>query len=373
MGWLKLLEDGEEGAGETIDGGDRLPRVAHGEGLLLQGVEGAVDDAVSIDEYQPGLSLGAHGEIIALVGGLPAAGIDSVVALRYHRWEMADLTYEGIELGREYGPWTYPLAERIDRYLEAVENGHPWYRERSPWGPPVVPPVVMANAALRLLETVGTPPPGTLQAGQELEMLNALRRDRRLVVYGRFADKFEKGGRRWFVFEARLRDETGLILGHSRATVAFPRQGMRQGGGKGRAERPPRGELTPLVRAITQERITAYSEDMANSRLGRSIHLHQEVARAAGFPTTLAPGLMSADYISELMTGLLGEGWLIGGRLDLSFRRPVLCGDTLTANGRLVERVDEGSFLRHVYQVWCENQRGEVVTVGTASGLRPAG
>jgi acyl dehydratase len=82
---------------------------------------------------------------------------------------------------------------------------------------------------------------------------------------------------------------------------------------------------------------------------------------------------MSADYISELMTGELEQGWLLHGRLSLAFVRPVLCGDTLTANAAPREKGDEGAFIRHVYDVWCENQAGETVTVGTANGLVAAG
>jgi acyl dehydratase len=78
---------------------------------------------------------------------------------------------------------------------------------------------------------------------------------------------------------------------------------------------------------------------------------------------------MSADYISELMTGVFGQGWLTGGKLSLAFVKPALCGDALTANGRLIDRADEGAYIRDMYEVWCENQRGELVTVGTASGL----
>lgn len=285
----------------------------------------------------------------------------------------ADITYDGIELGREHGPWKYPLAERIARHLEAVENSHPWHRERSPWGPPVAPPTILGNAALRFLDVLGPVPPGTLHVKQELELGNALRLDRQLIAYGRFIDKYERRGRRWFVFEARFRDESGLIIGRSRVTMALPER--VEAGRKEREERPQptrQGELTPIVRSVTQERMTAYSEDSANALRGQSIHVQEEAARAAGFPTTVAQGLMSADYISELMTGALGQGWILAGRLSLAFVRPVLCGDTVTATGRLAETIDEGAFLRRVYDVWCENQRGEVVTVGRASGLVPA-
>ncbi len=281
---------------------------------------------------------------------------------------MGDLSYEGIEPGREYGPYEYPLKERIERHLEAIENAHPWHHERSPWGPPVAPPTLMANASLRFIDWIAPVPPGTLHAKQEAEFVSALRRDRRLIGYGKFAEKYEKRGRRWFVFEARWRDETGLIIGRTRTVMAFP--GGEGGSGKKEGEGARKGELTPVTRALTPERLTAYSEDSANALRGQSIHTDAAVAAAAkGFAAAVAQGMMSAEYVSELMTAALGQGWLLGGRLSLAFVRPALCGDTLTANGRLAEEIDEGSYVRRVYEVWCENQRGEAVTVGTASGL----
>jgi acyl dehydratase len=115
--------------------------------------------------------------------------------------------------------------------------------------------------------------------------------------------------------------------------------------------------------------MSAYSEDSANALRGKSIHVQPEVAKKAGFETTVAQGLMGADYISEVMTGVLGKEWFENARLSLAFVRPVLCGDTLTANGRLAESVVEGAVLRKTYEVWCQNERGEVVTVGKATAL----
>ncbi len=291
---------------------------------------------------------------------------------------MADLSYGAIEVGKEYGPWKYPLKERIARHLEAVENGHPWHRERSPWGPPVAPPSVLGNAALRFLDSIAPVPPGTLHVKQEIETAAALRLDRQPVGYGRFVDKYERRGRRWFVFETRWRDETGLLIGHSTLTMAFPReqgtgnreQGEEEGGRSkegGRVLR--RGDLSAVVRTLTQERMTAYSEDSANALRGMSIHVQPEAAKKAGFETTVAQGLMAADYISEMMTELLGKEWFENAKLSLAFLRPVLCGETLTANGRLAEAVEEGAVVRRVYEVWCENDRGEATAAGTATAL----
>jgi acyl dehydratase len=288
---------------------------------------------------------------------------------------MDDLSYDAIEVGNECGPWKYPLKERIARHLEAVENAHPWHHERSPWGPPVAPPSILGNAALRFLDSIGPVPPGTLHAKHEIETAAALRLDRQPVAYGRFADKYERRGRKWFVFETRWRDETGLLIGHSTLTMAFPgeqaaRSKEQEPGGKSEeAVRKP--ELTPVTRMLTQDRITAYSEDSANALRGMSIHVQPEAAKKAGFDRTVAQGLMSADYISEMLTALLGKEWFENAKLSLVFLKPVLCGETLTVNGRLAEAVEDGAVVRRVYDVWCENPAGEAVAAGTATALVP--
>ena len=288
---------------------------------------------------------------------------------------MADLSYEKIEVGKEYGPWKYPLKERIARHLEAVENRHSWHRERSPWGPPVAPPSILGNAALRFLDSISPVPPGTLHAKHEIETTAALRVDRQPVGYGRFADKYEKRGRRWFVFETRWRDETGLIIGKSKLTMAFPEEGGSRKEEEEGGQKPEigerKGEFTPIVRTLTQERMTAYSEDSGNAVRGMSIHVQPEAAKKAGFETTVAQGLMSADYISEMMTALLGKEWFENAKLSLAFLRPVLEGETLIANGRLAESALDGAVVRRVYEVWCENGRGETVTAGMATALVP--
>ncbi len=282
----------------------------------------------------------------------------------------AELSYDAIEVGQKFGPWEYPLADRIERYLEATENAHPWHRERSPWGPPVAPPSILGVAAMRFMDTLGPVPPGTLHAKQEIETEKALRLDRRPIAYGALTDKFEKRGRKYFTFEARFRDETGIILGHSRVTMAFPPAAAGAGAEKEPREEPERnGELTPIKRTITQDKMTAYSEDSANAERGQSIHVQPEVAAKAGFDRTVAQGLMAADYISELMTAEFGKEWFEFAGLSVAFLRPILCGDTITANGRVAEEVAEGAVVRKVYEVWAENERGEAVAAGHAHSL----
>jgi acyl dehydratase len=284
---------------------------------------------------------------------------------------MPDLSYDDIELGKEYGPYYYPLADRIVPLLDATGNQHPWYRGRSPWGPPMAPPSTLGSACMRFIDSISPIPPGVLHAKQDVDMLSGLRQDRQPIAYGRFTEKYEKRGRRWCVFEASFRDETGIIIGHGRTTLAFPDKVETDDEPAGDKPAPPerKAELKPITRTITQEQITAYSEDTVNAQRGTSVHTDEAVAKKAGFERTLAPGMMAADHISEMMTEAFGKNWFEYSSLKLAFTHPILCGDTVTASGRIRDDKREGAVLRRTYEVWAENQDGQTVATGAADSL----
>jgi 3-hydroxybutyryl-CoA dehydratase len=122
--------------------------------------------------------------------------------------------------------------------------------------------------------------------------------------------------------------------------------------------------LPTLAKEVGQRKIDAYSTVRA-----RSIHTDEAWARATGFRAPLAQGMMSTAYVSEMMTTFLGEGFVKGGTLSMSFIQPVYAGDRLTIHGEVKEKRPEGTATRVVVEVWCENQDGERTAAGTASGL----
>ena len=126
-------------------------------------------------------------------------------------------------------------------------------------------------------------------------------------------------------------------------------------------------ELLSLVKDMSQRRIDVYSGVRP-----RSIHTDEAWARQKGFRTTLAQGMMSTAFASEMMTRLLGEGFIRGGTLSMAFIKPVYAGDRLTVHGVVKEMRPEGARTRVVVEVWCENQHGDKTAVGTATGLNGA-
>ena len=123
-------------------------------------------------------------------------------------------------------------------------------------------------------------------------------------------------------------------------------------------------ELPPLKKTIQQRQIDCFSGVRPHS-----IHTDAEWARKKGFKAPLAQAMMSTAYISQLMVQFVGEGYVKGGRMSVSFTKPVLAGDTLTVRGRVKSREPEGDRTRVTVEVWCENEDGVMTMIGTASGL----
>ena len=124
-------------------------------------------------------------------------------------------------------------------------------------------------------------------------------------------------------------------------------------------------ELPVLEKEPSQRRIDVYSGVRP-----RSIHTDEDWARQKGFRTTLAQGMMSTAYVSEMMTRLLGAGFVKGGTMSMAFIKPVYAGDRISVHGVVKELRPEAGQTRVVVEVWCQNQHGEKTAVGTASGLR---
>jgi hypothetical protein len=135
-----------------------------------------------------------------------------------------ELNYD-VPVGTEFGPFEHPLdATAMDMYLKGSGNVHPWHREGSSYRPVIAPPGMLGNLTLRLIDSMYILQTGTLHAKQELEFHHPVRLDGKLISRGRIADKYERRGRKWIVFEADFSDGEGKLLASSRVvlTLALP-------------------------------------------------------------------------------------------------------------------------------------------------------
>ena len=100
----------------------------------------------------------------------------------------------------------------------------------------------------------------------------------------------------------------------------------------------------------------------------KNVHTDLEFARASGLATRNASGAMAEGYIAELMVDLFGEEWLCRGTVELKFVRPVDPGDRVTARATVTANRREGSRTGIDLAVRCDNQHGDAVVIGTATG-----
>ena len=118
-------------------------------------------------------------------------------------------------------------------------------------------------------------------------------------------------------------------------------------------------QLPSIVKAITQEKINAYaiaSED------GNPLHTDPVFAAGTQFGGTIAHGMLTMAYVSEMLTTAFGQRWLEVGRLKVRFRAPARPGDTVTVSGR-VRQVKDG---RATCQIEAHSQAQEVLLTGEA-------
>ena len=100
-----------------------------------------------------------------------------------------------------------------------------------------------------------------------------------------------------------------------------------------------------------------------------TIHTDEAAAKQEGLPAPVATGPQVAALIFRQLRTCFGRGWIEGGRCELTFRRPVYVTDFCVARGLVTRREETPEGVRLHCDVWIENQAGDKVIVGTASGL----
>ena len=126
-------------------------------------------------------------------------------------------------------------------------------------------------------------------------------------------------------------------------------------------------EFAGKPKKLTRERVWAFSGGPFNTPAWpkKNIHTDLEFADSMGLPTTYVSATQYLGHLAELMIDLFGEGWLSSGKMSgVKFIKPVTQGDTIQARVRIRSKAEE----EYTLDVWCENQNGDKVLVGTAIG-----
>lgn len=90
------------------------------------------------------------------------------------------------------------------------------------------------------------------------------------------------------------------------------------------------------------------------------IHIDQEYSKTTRFGRVLVPGVLVLGLISNVMTQLTFGN--VYANQSIKFLKPVYVGDTITAIGTIIEKIDEKNMVK--VETKCVNQDGALVMIG---------
>lgn len=125
------------------------------------------------------------------------------------------------------------------------------------------------------------------------------------------------------------------------------------------------GDSATFEKTLTEKELVLFA---AVSGDVNPLHLDAEFAKTTMFREQIAHGMWSGSLISAaLATTLPGPGTIYMGQ-ELSFRRPVKLGDTLTVLLTVKEKKEKNVV---ILDCLVTNQKDEKVVLGTATVIAP--
>jgi acyl dehydratase len=99
------------------------------------------------------------------------------------------------------------------------------------------------------------------------------------------------------------------------------------------------------------------------------IHHDEEFARSAGNPTVFGHGMLTAGFVARCITDFVGVENL--RRYKVRFATRVWPGDTITCQGKITRRYEDGGEARIDGEVAATTQKGEVAVAGSFTAALP--
>jgi acyl dehydratase len=281
-----------------------------------------------------------------------------------------------VYVGRHFGGRTVEITpELVAHYSGSVDDHNAWYAGPSPFGKAVAPGLLLHSEVYRNLSWYLPRIYGNLHARQEWELFHPMMVGDSVTTTSTVIDRYVKRNREYVVNEVTCFAQDGRMLNRGRTHQSFLIDAADAGTvvDKDREKKPERrfdvgdGEglesIEGPVKEVTLEMCQLFSGPQKN------YHNDVEAARKLGFPDIVVQGMMPLCFLSEMMTARFGEGWYMGGKMNVNLVNVVWRGDMLTARGLVREVGPEGSRRRARLDVWCEKEDGTKVVVGGASAI----
>jgi hypothetical protein len=137
-------------------------------------------------------------------------------------------------------------------------------------------------------------------------------------------------------------------------------------------------ELRAPPRSMNRERMRWYVDGLFTARANdgkvhteENIHTDDEYARSQGLPGIIADGMISTNWIYGFLIDTFGDAYLNKGKLRTKYIKTILEDQLVIACLRVREIKRAGNETHYALDVWCEDDKGQMLTVGAADVFLP--
>jgi len=283
-----------------------------------------------------------------------------------------DIPFDQLKIGDKFGPRPFDTNEvAVEKYCNEMGDQNPLWLKESPWGGPVIPPLL--SATLIGLGMIGSKYDSHATVPVILIQKNIKPIFVGVKIYqsGILIDKYIKKGLEYAVIESVLADENGneyrRVIDHFLLSLE-------------RYDRPDtRGKididsmLPKTVGAgidIPSFTRVAYqlALDDASRFLDDSSH-RDNYAQTKGFKSALLSGYITSGYLCKYLVDYFGSNWLMGGEVSLTFVRAVYQREQITIKARILEGIERKVGAKLTLAFTIEKQDGTMAIIGTTNGI----
>lgn len=301
---------------------------------------------------------------------------------------MKQQNFQAVEVGETFGPVRFPVDDHfVKGFAFAVDDwSSPYFAAPGQCGPWAH----SAGIAKKLLHIFmeGYDPQGikAVHLKEDVWFHAPVPFGETIVLKGEYTDKFVRKGRPSVVLDGEARDSAGRLLVRQRSVEIVssgekleeseqqPSDNLssRRVSGAWPEDRPSAPSaaevrsadttLPILVKTIHQDQMSMFVGANDN---WKNIHTDPDIAREAGFDTTIMSGMIQVCWFTEMMVSFFGPGFLSGGRLGATFLAPVKSGETIKCQAVVRKIAEDGSL---EVEIWSTNASGQMTAAGWAIG-----
>ena len=119
------------------------------------------------------------------------------------------------------------------------------------------------------------------------------------------------------------------------------------------------GDSAKFTKTITEEDVMKFAEVTGDFN---PIHVDPEFAAKTPFKGTIAHGLLSVGFLSQMMMYWMPHNWIWCGKLTVAFLKPLRPGDKVVVKGEVKDIKGEKIFC----DVTCQKKDGTKLVQGVA-------